>query len=140
MVSSHLFDSTYLVGLLRRRSQLLSPSPRMMGCKQTRLAIIWGSRVLRWRRWNTLRRLYSTSSWLTGTTKGLDKLMALQPSPSCHGMQADKPCDVSGFSNFAVAVEYSLVVILYILRVDRGDKGTGYAADYLTVPRVSGGL
>ena len=52
----------------------------------------------------------------------------------------DKPCDVSGVSNFAVAVEYSLVVILYILRVDRDDKGTGYAADFLTVTRASGGL
>jgi hypothetical protein len=55
-------------------------------------------------------------------------------------MQADKACDYSGVSNFAVAVEYSLVVILYILRVDRDDKGTGYAADSIAVTRVSGGL
>jgi hypothetical protein len=33
---------------------------------------------------------------LTGTTKGLDTLMALSLSPSCHGMQADKACDSPG--------------------------------------------
>jgi Flp pilus assembly pilin Flp len=59
------------------------------------------------------------SSRLTATTKGLDTLLALSLSPVCHGVQTDKPCDVSGVSNFAVAVEYTLVVALYILRVDR---------------------
>jgi hypothetical protein len=69
---------------------------------------------------------YSTSSELTRTTKGLDTML---PSSACHGMQADKPCDVSGVSSFAVAaVEYTLAVILHILRVDRDDKGTGYTA------------
>jgi hypothetical protein len=55
------------------------------------------------------------------------------------GSQADKPCDVSRVSSFAVAVEYTLVVILYILRVGRDGKRTRYAADSLAITRVSGG-
>jgi hypothetical protein len=56
-------------------------------------------------------------------------------------MQTDKPCDVSGVTDFAVrALEYSLVVILHILWVDRDDdKVTGYTADSLAITRVSGG-
>jgi hypothetical protein len=55
-------------------------------------------------------------------------------------MQAGKACDYSGVSSFAVAaVEYTVVVILQILRVDRDDKGTGYAADSLAVTRESAG-
>jgi hypothetical protein len=72
---------------------------------------------LRWQ-WNTLIWVYFPSSGLTATTKELDTLLALSPSPACHGIETDKPCDVSGVSNFAVAVEYTLVVILYIVRVD----------------------
>jgi hypothetical protein len=53
---------------------------------------------------------------------------------------AGPPCDVSGVSSLAVAVEYTLVVILCIFRVGRDDKRTGYAADSLAVARVSGGL
>jgi hypothetical protein len=37
-------------------------------------------------------------------------------------MHTDKPCDVSGVSNFAVSVEYTLVVILHIFRVGWDDK------------------
>jgi hypothetical protein len=49
--------------------------------------------------------------------------MLLSPPPAYHGMQADKACDYSGVSSFAVAaVEYTLAVILHILRVDRDDK------------------
>jgi hypothetical protein len=42
-----------------------------------------------------------------------------------------------GSPSFVVAVEYTLAVILHILRVDSDDKGTGYAADSLDVTRVS---
>jgi hypothetical protein len=56
-------------------------------------------------------------------------------------MQAAKACDYSGVSSFAVAVvEYTLAVILHILRVDRDDdKVTGYTADFLATTRVSDG-
>jgi hypothetical protein len=37
-------------------------------------------------------------------------------------------------------VEYTHLAVFLIFQVDSGDKGTGYAADCLTVPRVSGGL
>jgi hypothetical protein len=53
-------------------------------------------------------------------------------------MQADKACDFSIVSSFAVAaVEYTLAVILHILRADRDDKGTGYTDGFLTVALVS---
>jgi len=52
-------------------------------------------------------------------------------------MQADRTRDVLGSSSFVVAVEYTLPVVLHILRVDRSDKGTGYAAGSLVVARVS---
>ena len=52
-------------------------------------------------------------------------------------MQADATCDVLGSSSFVVAVEYTLPVVLHILRVDRSDKGTGYAGGSLVVARVS---
>jgi len=42
-----------------------------------------------------------------------------------------------GSLSFVVAVEYTLPVVLHILRVDRDDKGTGYAAGSLVVARVS---
>ena len=44
---------------------------------------------------------------------------------------------VWGSLSFVVAVEYTLPVVLHILRVDRSDKGTGYAAGSLVVARVS---
>jgi hypothetical protein len=53
------------------------------------------------------------------------------------GVQTDKPCDVSGVSNFAVAVEYTLLVVFPILRVDSDDKGTGYTAGSLTAACLS---
>jgi hypothetical protein len=43
-------------------------------------------------------------------------------------------------SSFAVVVEYTHLAEFLIFQVDSGDKGTGYAADCLTVPCVSGGL
>jgi len=70
-------------------------------------------------------------------TKGLDTLQVLSSSPAHHGMQADGTCDVLGSSSFVVAVEYTLPVVLHILRVDRSNKGTGYAAGSLVVTRVS---
>jgi hypothetical protein len=82
--------------------------------------------------------VYFPSSGLTATTKGLDSLLALSPLPAYHGMQADKACDFSIVSTFAVAaVEYTLAVILYILRADREDKGTGYTDGSLTIALVS---
>ena len=39
--------------------------------------------------------------------------------------------------SFVVVVEYTLVVVLHILRVDSDHKGTGYAAGSLIVARVS---
>jgi hypothetical protein len=82
--------------------------------------------------------VYFPSSGLTATTKGLDTLLALSLSPAYHGMQAEKACDFSIVSSFAVAaVEYTLAVILHILRADRDDKGTGYTDGSLTVTLVS---
>jgi hypothetical protein len=64
--------------------------------------------------------------------------MLLSPSPTYPGIQAGKACDYSGVSSFAVAVvEYTLTVILHILRVDWDDKGTGYTDGSLTVTLVS---
>ena len=40
-------------------------------------------------------------------------------------------------SSFVVAEQYTLPVVLHILRVDRSNKGTGYAAGSLIVARVS---
>jgi len=40
-------------------------------------------------------------------------------------------------SSFVVAVQYTLPVVLHILRVDSDDKGTGYAAGSLVVAHVS---
>ena len=42
-----------------------------------------------------------------------------------------------GSLSFVVVVEYTLPVVLHILRVDRDGKGTGYAAGSLAVARVS---
>jgi len=39
--------------------------------------------------------------------------------------------------SFVVAVEYTLPVVLHILRVDWSDKGTGYAAGYLVITCIS---
>jgi len=36
-------------------------------------------------------------------------------------------------SNFVVAEQYTLPVVLHILRVDSDDKGTGYAAGSIVV-------
>ena len=44
---------------------------------------------------------------------------------------------VWGSLSFVVAVEYTLPVVLHILRVDSDDKGTGYAAGSLVVARLS---
>ena len=44
---------------------------------------------------------------------------------------------VWGSLSFVVAVEYTLLVVLHILRVDSDDKGTGYAAGSLVAARVS---
>jgi len=52
-------------------------------------------------------------------------------------MQADGTCDILGSLSFVVAVEYTLPVVLHILRVDRSDKGTGCAAGSLVVACVS---
>jgi len=41
------------------------------------------------------------------------------------------------FSSFVVAVQYTLPVVLHILRVDSNDKGTGYASGSIVVVRVS---
>jgi len=38
-------------------------------------------------------------------------------------MQAEGTCDVLGSSSFVVAVEYTLLVVLHILRVDSDEKG-----------------
>jgi hypothetical protein len=38
-----------------------------------------------------------------------------------------------------VVVKYTHLAIFPIFQADSGDKGTGYAADCLTVTRVSGG-
>jgi hypothetical protein len=74
-------------------------------------------------------RLYSTSSRLTGTmTRGLDKLLALSPSPACQGR---KQTSLVMFRESRVLRWRwnTLLVILYILRVGRDDKETRYAAD-----------
>jgi len=39
-----------------------------------------------------------------------------------------------------VAVEYTLLVVLHILQVDRSDKGTGYAAGSHHRPRIIGSM
>jgi hypothetical protein len=90
----------------------------------------------------TNQHLLSTQHFLCrpcqhGEAKGLDRQLLLSLSPAYHGMQADKACDYSGVSNFAVvAVEYTRAVI-HILRVDRDNKGTGYTDGSLTVTIVS---
>jgi len=40
-------------------------------------------------------------------------------------------------SSFVVAEQYTLPVVLHILRVDSDDKGTGYAAGSIVVARSS---
>jgi hypothetical protein len=62
---------------------------------------------------------------LTGTTKGLDTLLILSPSPAYKAV-----------SSFAVVVEYTHLAVFPIFQVDSGDKGTGYVADSLAVTRV----
>jgi hypothetical protein len=41
--------------------------------------------------------------------------------------------------SLALVVEYTLLVVFPIFRVDSDDKPTAYVADSLTVTRVSGG-
>ena len=53
-------------------------------------------------------------------------------------MQADGTCDILGSLSFVVAVEYTLPVVLHILRVDSDDKGTGYAACVSSSPAYHG--
>jgi len=42
-----------------------------------------------------------------------------------------------GSASFVVVVEYTLPVVLHILRVDSDDKGTGYVAGSIVVARIS---
>ena len=53
------------------------------------------------------------------------------------GFKQTGACDGLVSLSFMVVVEYTLPVVLHILLVDRSDKGTGYAAGYLVITRVS---
>jgi hypothetical protein len=124
VVSSGLTATTKGLNMLLA----LTPSPRDMGCKQTSLVMFRESQVLRWR-WNTHLWLYCTFSGLAGMTKRQDTLLIASPSPAYQAVH--EFCGGCGKQSSGC---------IHILRVEREDKGTGYAADSLAVARVSGGL
>jgi hypothetical protein len=124
------------------RSHGLAGGPSIMECGKVRLVMFRGSSILpvavvevEYTVAVILHILQVDRDNDKGTGQTADSLTVACVS----GSQADKPCDVSGISSFTVAVEYTLVVILYILWVGRDSKRTRYAADSLAITHVSGG-